>query len=109
MHNYPELKEFADTAVEEVIDGSSEITKNELRNNEHRYELELIKSDEEEQNKLIMKKKGNGRPVPTVTVNAISEIGENLFYRDQRIDNSKKVILNVKEALRIMVEKLDSE
>lgn len=106
MSNFKNLDQFVDQALEEVINGSSAITKKELKNGNGRYELKLAEDGGKNQPKLILKKKGNGRPVPVVIVNAISEEGENLLYRDQRIDYSDKVLRDIIEALEAMVESL---
>jgi len=108
MRENGDLKKFIDPAVEEILGSSTAIKKEEVDNKKDRYELELTKEGEEDRTMLILNLKGNGRPVPTVTVNAVSELGENLFYRSQPINRSRKVILNVKEALREMVGSLKS-
>ena len=108
MNNYPDLNQFVDEALGEVLNGSSDITKSELRNDSHRYELQLTKTDGEDKTKLVLKKKGNGRPVPVVIVNAVTDEGRNLLHQDQRLDYSDKVLLCVKEALTAIVESLES-
>lgn len=108
VRRYDDLKEFVDPAIDEVVNGSGDIVREELANEENRYELQLSKEGEDTQTRLVLDVKDNGRPVPLVTVNAVSDLGENLFYRSQPIDRSRKLILNVKEALRDMVDRLSS-
>lgn len=107
MINHPDLKKFVEKGLRKVINGSSDITKKELKNAEDRYELKLSKNGGENETKLVLEKKGNGRPVPVVVVNAVSSEGENLLYRDQRIDSSSEVVKNIKDALECMVESLE--
>ncbi len=107
MINHPDLKKFVEKGLSEAINGSTNITKKVLKNAEDRYELKLSKNGEEHEPKLVLEKKGNGRPVPVVVVNAISSKGENLLYRDQRIDSSSKVAQTIKEALECMVESFE--
>lgn len=106
MKNYLDLNQFVDQAFEEVSNGYSDITKKELTNDNDRYELQLIKSGKGRKGRLILKKKGNGRPIPVVVVNAVSDKGENLFYRDQRLDRSEKVVKEVKAALEVVAKNI---
>lgn len=108
MRRYRDLKEFVDPAIDEVVNGLGNIAREELVNKEDEYELQLGKEGEDTQTRLVLDVKDNGRPVPLVTVNAVSDLGENLFYRSQQMDRSREVMISVKEALRNMKSSLKS-
>lgn len=108
MKNQRNLKQYVVPAVDEIVNGSNDFVREELVNREEKYEIQLSKGDQEVWTQLLLTVEDPGRPVPRVTVNATSELGENLFYRSQNIDRSRKVIINVKEALREMIRKLKS-
>jgi hypothetical protein len=101
-----DLRNLVDKALAKVVNGSEEITKKELSANEDRYAIQLAKEDEDARTRLVLKKKGNGRPVPVVAVNAVSGEGENIFYNDQRIDSPAKVRTNVEDAMEALMEEL---
>lgn|GEM_PF-4236799 len=106
MKDNVDLKNLVDEALAKVVNGSEEITKKELSANEDRYEIRLAKEDEDARTGLVLKKKGNGRPVPVVAVNAVSGRGENIFYSDQRIDSPSEVRTNVEDAMEAIMEEL---
>jgi hypothetical protein len=101
-----DLRNLVDEALAKVVNGSEEITKKELSANEEKYEIQLAEEDEDTQTRLVLKKKGNGRPVPVVAVNAVSDGGENIFYSDQRIDSPAKVRTNVEDAMEALMKEL---
>ncbi len=106
MSEYRSLEEFVAPVAKEVLNENPDITAEETETERNRYELKLRNG--ETQARLLLNKKGNGRPVPIVSINAISEGERNLFYGDHRIDSSRKVIQDVEEALQIMVKSLAS-
>lgn len=108
MTDSPDLSQFVDQALQEELDEASDIFRKDLSNEQDRYELLLMKKQGEGQAKLVLKRKGNGRPVPVLIVNAISGEGKNLLYRDRRMDRTDKVIGDVKEALQAMIKSLKS-
>lgn len=108
MSNYKSLGKFVAAALEEVLAGAPDLTTEKITCSDKRYELKLAKTNGEGGARLALAKKGNGRPVPTVSVNAVSSGEENLLHRDQRIDCPDKVARNVKKALEVMAESLES-
>lgn len=95
MKDYPGLEGFVDQDFGELNNGSSEIDKPEVTNGEDRYEVQVARNGGEGQARLVLQKKGNGRPVPIVSVNTISNRGNNLLYWDGRMDYPDRVIRNV--------------